>query len=198
MQSIEQNKRFLGLRTFEFIDDNTIKIKHKNWRHQLIYMIDVVALSEKCHHRFLYSKRALTTFIVLFVLSIITYFSPLVELIDLSIWYSLMTSVFFAFTVVMLIALLSSIRHERIFRLQNSKIPVIWLFSGEPNARACKTFIDYIKQRIRYRREFLNLTPQQYSAGELKTLRRLVEDKIIPTKEYERAKKKLLKLSDKH
>jgi len=196
VESLEQNKRFLGLRKFRFTDENTIKIQHKNWRHNLIYMVDVVALGEKCHHRFLYSSRALFVFVVTLALSASIYFSPLVDLLGLQVWHSLIANVFIALSFIALVAWLSSFRHERIFKMQNSKIPVIWIFSGEPNGRACKTFIDYVQKRISHRREFLKLTAQQYSAGELKTLRRLVDDKVIPAKEYERAKTKLLKLSD--
>ncbi len=193
MQSLNQNKRFLGTRKFTFRDDNTLLVEHKNWRHQIQYMVDVVALSDKCGHRFVFSKYALGVFGILLGLTLILHLLSILDAFNHNGAIFHGRNIFIGITFIGLLGIFVSIRHERTFKTRNSNVPVLWIFSSNPDYATCSAFIEKIQQRIQARSEFLDLSEQQQSAGELKTLRRLFDDKIISEKVYEQAKARLLK-----
>lgn len=197
MKSLDQNKIYLGYRRFEFRDNNTLEIEHKNWRHHLKYMIDVVALSDKCGHRVAFSRRAILLFILLLTLTLLLFILQGINALADITAIKIGSYVFIALCVAALGIIIYTTRHERVFKTRHSKVPVIWFYNNLPDKNTCQNFIQYMQERIQTRSEFLGLNEQQQSAGELKTLRRLFENNVIKEEEYESAKKKLLTLSDK-
>jgi len=198
MQSLKQRKYFLGTRKFEFKDKQTLLVQHKNWRQHIQYMVDVVALSEKCGHRFAFSRYALIVFSVMLCITVMFQLLLSFNMLANNEWVQYGRNIFIVLSVINFLGILVSIRHERTFKTRYSKISVMWLFSGKPDQKSCKNFIQQIQKCIHERSKFLDLTLQQQSAGELKCLRRLLDEKIIEKQEYQQAKKRLLRLSDKN
>ncbi len=88
-------------------------------------------------------------------------------------------------------------RHDKVFVSRHSKVPLVRFYNGLPNKKVFKQFIKVVQTEGQRRFEHLKLNLQQQRAGELKTIRRVLEQGGITAKQYDHAKNKLLNLSDK-
>jgi len=193
---LNQKRSFAGERQFRFKDQNTVLVTLKNLKNRKEYLIDLAAIDHKDHRHFVFAKKLLMVFVVFLSASLILYFTPLIELLKLPYkdWF---VSVFVILTLISFILFISFTRIERVFKSRHAKVPLLIFYNGLPNSKEFKSFIEKIKAISKKRFEKLNLDLQQQYAGELKTIRRVMDEGVISQSDYERAKNKLLNKSGK-
>lgn len=189
-----QKRPFAGERSFRFKDSNTLLVTLKKLKKRREYLIDLAAIDPNDKTRFVFAKKPLIAFIIFFNISLVFYLTPLLSMLKLPNpdWY---VSGSVILSLISLIVFISMTRLERFFISRHSKIPLLQFYNGLPNKKDFKKFTQYIQAQSKKRFEHLNLDLQQQYAGELKTLRRVHDEGAITVYQYEKAKKKLLKMS---
>ncbi len=192
---LSQKRPFAGERRFRFKDHNTLLVTLKKLKKRREYLIDLAALDPNAKSRFVFAKKPLIAFFVFFNISLILYLTPVLSILKLPNpdWY---ISASVILTLISLIIFISMTRLERFFISRHSKTPLLQFYNGLPNKNDFKKFIQHIQTQSQKRFEHLNMNLQQQYAGELKTLRRVFEEGAISSHQYEKAKKKLLKMSN--
>lgn len=196
MLELKQKKLFSGERHFSFKDKSTVHVILKSLNKHKEYLIDLAALDPKYRRKFVFAKKSLISFILFFSIGLIFYFSPALSYLELgnTDWF---LSAAVVLCLISLILFLAFTRYERVFVSRHSKTPLIRFYNGLPNKEEFKQFTQFIQSESELRFEKLNLDLQQQRAGELKTIRRMFDEGLMTLSQYDRAKKKLLKLSDK-
>ena len=193
---LNQKRSFAGERQFRFKDQNTVLVTLKNLKNRKEYLIDLAAIDHKDSRHFVFAKKLLMVFVIFLSLSFIMYFSPLIELLELPYkdWF---ISASVILSLISFILFISFTRMERVFKSRHAKVPLLSFYNGLPNNKEFKNFIEQIRAISKKRFEKLNLDLQQQYAGELKTIRRVLDEGVITQSYYDRAKNKLLNQSDK-
>ena len=107
-----------------------------------------------------------------------------------------MMGVFVVINVVALIALLAFfyLSHDKVyFRSQYGKIRLLELENKRPNQQAFTDFINKIVVQINKSKTAKGFDQSKFLAAELKELRRLKDETIVPEESYEKAKKLIFK-----
>lgn len=81
---------------------------------------------------------------------------------------------------------------EKVYYSARSNFPLIKLILRNPDKASYKKFVDQLDMLIENSSEQLNLSDAQRNAGELRMMRRLMEDRIIDARQYETIKSSLL------
>lgn len=192
---LNQKKSFAAERLFRFKDKNTLLVILKNLKNHKEYLIDIAALDPISRSHFVFAIKSLISLILFLNLSLIFYATPALDFLN-------STYQDWALSGVVIIALISFIlftiftRYERVFVSRESKVPLVYFYNGLPNKKEFKKFTQYIETESQQRFEKLALDTQKQRAGEMKTIRRVFDEGVITTSQYEKAKAKLLKLSD--
>jgi hypothetical protein len=103
------------------------------------------------------------------------------------------------FTGIIVIALLTLLlffyrSHDTVyFRSQFGKIRLFELANNNPNKESFRGFIKKVVAQINKSKTAKNMNQSQLLAAELKELRRLKDEKVVPEKSYERAKLQIFK-----
>ena len=192
---LKQKKLFAGERQFRFKDKTTLSVICKTLKTHKEYLIDIVALDPKIKSQFIFAKKPLISFIVFANLSLILSLTSVLDSFP-AIYQSGVVVVTSIFTLISLIAFIVLTRHERIFVSRHSKVPLVRFYNGLPGKKEFKKFVQFIQAESQKRFEHLKLNLQQQRAGELKTIRRIQEQGGLTASQYEKAKNKLLTLSD--
>jgi hypothetical protein len=99
-------------------------------------------------------------------------------------------------TVVALMTLLAFFHQSNdkvIFRSQYGKIRIIELINNNPDKARFRSFITKFIVQINKSRTAGNHTAKKFLANELKQLRRLKDESVIPQEAYEKAKKRIFR-----
>ena len=80
-----------------------------------------------------------------------------------------------------------------VFKSRHAKVPLLDVWTGQPSGKAVKAFVKLLEQRIENAHNHMNLTKEQQITGEIKMLRRLMEENIIQNADYEQARARLMK-----
>ncbi len=193
---LKQNKWFAGERQFRFKDKTTLNIISKTLKNHKEYLIDIVALDPKIKSHFIFAKRPLISFIVFVNISLIFYLTPVLDTLPAA-YKGWLIAAAIILTLVSLIVFMVYTRHDRVFVSRHSKVPLVCFYNGLPDKKSFKLFIQTVQTESQRRFDHLKLNLQQQSAGELKTIRRVLEQGGITARQYDRAKNKLLNLSGK-
>jgi len=192
---LNQKKLFAGERQFSFRDKTTLSVKIKTLKTSCEYLIDVVALDPKMKSNFIFAKKSLISCILFLNISLLFYLTPLLDLFELTnkSWYIAAATIL---SLISFITFLVFTQYERVFIARHTKIPLVRFYNGLPNKKEFKNFINMIQTKSQKRFEHLGLNMQSQCAGELKTIRRIQEQGGLSFSQYEHAKNKLLKFSD--
>ena len=193
---LKQKKLFAGDRQFRFKDKTTLNVVSKTLKTHKEYLIDVVALDPKIKSHFIFAKKPLAGFIIFANLSLIFYLTTVLDFLPLT-YKDWSVAIATILTLVSLIAFMVFTRHDRVFVARHSKVPLVRFYNGLPSKKEFKKFIQAIQTQSQQRFDHLKLNLQQQRAGELKTIRRVQEQGGLTASQYDRAKNKLLTLSDK-
>ena len=181
-----QKTTFFPARHFSLLRGRELEISQSLGRKKQVYKVDLLALrspSEKIVHIawkwWLGSLGCLLVTILLVML-----FSTLkMQVIGLTIG----AIGFLAGAILSLVAWKKGDR-KMVFYSTHSNYPLVSLYLGSPNKKACQQFVDTIETRIDELKQEYNLSKDQELAGELRTLRRLNESGVISMEDYESSK----------
>lgn len=193
---LKQKKLLAGERQFRFKDKTTLNVISKTLKTHKEYLIDVVALDPKIKSHFIFAKKPLVSFIIFANLSLIFYLTTALDFLPLT-YKDWSVAAAIILTLISLIAFMVFTRHDRVFIARHSKVPLVRFYNGLPSKKEFKKFIQAIQAESQQRFEHLKLNLQQQRAGELKTIRRVQKQGGLTANQYNRAKNKLLNLSDK-
>lgn len=82
---------------------------------------------------------------------------------------------------------------RQVFCARNTNIPVFEMAIGKPTKKIFSRFVNELEESIQNYRKQADVPGYKQIKGEIKTLRRLSEQGVVSTQDYERAKKSLLK-----
>jgi hypothetical protein len=85
---------------------------------------------------------------------------------------------------------------KRVFYTAFSRVPLFDILIGKPDRRSYRQFMQDLDMYLQKTRGFMDLNSEKQAAGELRMLRRLASDGLIPQKYYESAKGKMFKLNN--
>jgi hypothetical protein len=86
---------------------------------------------------------------------------------------------------------------KRVYYTAYSKVPLFDILIGKPDYQSYKQFLNMLEGYQQKARSHWNLRVEQQIAGEIRTLRRLASEGVIPKKVYERAKDMLFGMTNK-
>ena len=193
---LKQKKIFAAERRFRFKDKNTLLIIIKSVKMHKEYLIDLVAIDPKLRSHFVFAVKSLISFIIFLNVSLIFSLTSILNFLE-PVIYMWATSAAIILTLVSFIIFIAFTRYERIFVSRQSKVPLIYFYNNLPNKKDFQYFVEHLIDVGQKRFDALGLDLQKLRAGELKTLRRILDEGVITTKQYERAKLSLLQMSDK-
>ena len=189
----EQSHGFRGiLRQLTIFNDNQIyqKIKTKH-RRKYKFRLDLAYLDPRPFKiRFIAWKWLAASF-ALWALEIVMIYMGWWDSSSIN-----MMGVFVVINVVALIALLAFfyLSHDTVyFRSQYGKIRLLELENKRPNQQAFTDFINKIVVQINKSKTAKGFDQSKFLAAELKELRRLKDETIVPEESYEKAKKLIFK-----
>ena len=176
-----------------FIDNRTLRIDTQTSNNNLTYRIDVIALRAKHSHRFAFAWPWLIAAIVLLGL-LLAEISTAFIFPDPASWLAILAKVMLGLLSAICLLVFFKLSHGKyVFKSRHARIPLLDIWTGKPSRKAAKTFVKLLEQRIQKAHDHMNLTEEQQLTGEIKMLRRLAEEGVMPTSVYESAKPKLFK-----
>ena len=185
----EQHSKMRGLyrQTTIFNDSQCYQsVKNKHQR-KYKYRIDLTYLDPKPYRRRKKDWKWLIASLVLMVLDSAIIFGGWFDTASVN-FLGLLIGV----TVVALMTLLAFIHQSSdnvIFRSQFGKVPLVELINNNPDKAQFRSFITKFIVQINKSKTAKGYTASKFLAKELKDLRRLKEETVIPTLAYEKAKK---------
>jgi hypothetical protein len=98
-------------------------------------------------------------------------------------------------TLLGVIMLARSFARKRVFFTAYSKVPLFDILIGKPDKQSYKEFLSLLESHLHKTRSDWNLKAEQQIAGEIRMLRRLANEGVIPQKIYAEAKDKLFAMN---
>lgn len=196
-QTLKQKKWLAGERCFTLKDHNTLVVEIKRLKKRASYALDIAVLKPKPKHHFALAKKSMLAMFVSIVLAYVLLYIPLIDQMPALIQQQLnrdwLLSSFIIIGLVSFILFLTFTQYERVFVARHTQLPLVRMFNGLPDKQTFAAFTDSLHQQSQKRFDSLELSGQKQRAGELKTIRRLVDAGVLSQAQYNHAKKKLLK-----
>jgi len=190
---LKQTKIFSPEYHFCFKDKYTLRVIQKLLNNHKEFMLDLAVIEPELHRRFIWAKKSLSSFILLAMISLYSVTPGNFFNTDFShsfVWLVLLLSII-SFVFVIIFS-----GYQKYFVSREAKVPLVVFYNNVPDKKTFNAFIYYLLQQSSQRFKKLNLSLQMIRAGELKTLRRLLDGRFISQQQYEQAKKKLLTMAD--
>jgi len=102
------------------------------------------------------------------------------------------TSLFISFSLIAFLVTLLKTRDRILFYSKFGRAPVLELMNRKPDRESFKQFLDLLSSHIIKAQHSAGLSPTDSLIMELKELRRLKDETVVPESLYEQAKKKIL------
>lgn len=176
----------------KLVDGRELQVAHNGKKKKKSFSVDILSLQDKSKKVFNIAWKWLAAGIIVFLLML-----ALLKLLPPYLGDN--KNLFLG--VIMLVGLTGSIysffkfwkntSRQQIFYSHNAHVPIVILCAGKPSKKTFSSFIDAIENRIKKFRKHMALDNEKQLTGEMKMLRRLSEDGIISSKDYEKAKAKL-------
>lgn len=185
-----------GIRLFEVFDHRFLRVRQTDGQSPLRdYAMDVAILSangrplHRSDHGWLWAAGAAT--LVLFIdlaVLLLGAASP---------WLLLpLAGLLLVLAIICVTQFLRSRRHLLIFVSRYAAVPLVEILAEQPGAESYNAFITTLSNDIETLASRKDLTASDLRAGELRSLRKLLEQQIITPSAYEDAKQRLLNHAD--
>ncbi|MEJ2140987.1 MAG: hypothetical protein P8Y24_01295 [Gammaproteobacteria bacterium] len=194
--TLVQNRILKRSNRVTFQDNRTLRIDRQNNNKTTSYRIDVIALRPKHTRSFSFAWPWLIGAAVLFALLLIVINSSFV-FSDPGAWQAILTEVVLGILSAVCLFLFIKLSYGKyIFKSRHAKVPLLDIWTGQPSSKAVKAFVKLLEQRIENAHNHMGLSKEQQITGEIKTLRRLTEENVLDSAEYEAARARLMKSFD--
>lgn len=192
-ETLVQNRALKRSNRVTFLDNRTLRIDSQISNKNTSYRIDVIALRVKHTRRFVFAWPWLIAAVLLITLLLAEIATSFI-FPDPGSWLAILVKVIIGLLAVVCLVFFFKLSHGKyVFKSLHAKIPLLDIWTGLPSRKAVKTFVKLLEQRIQKAHDHMNLTEEQQLTGEMKMLRRLAEEGVIPNSVYESAKPRLFK-----
>lgn len=191
-EALVQNRVWKKNNRLTFLDNRTLRIDTQHNNRTTSYRIDVIALKEQPQRSLVIAWPWLIAAVVLTGL--------LLEeiqwqfLFPVESWVSLAAKVAIGILSIACLALFIKFTYSKhLFKTRHAKVPLVEIWAGTPSRKAVNNFIKLMEHRIEKAHSHMNLSNDQQLTGEMKMLRRLVEEGILQQSKYDAARDRLMK-----
>ena len=200
MEKLFQKRLFNGHRKFEIVKQHYLVVTYKSLYGRINnYRLDLLALDPRGRHLV---QLAWPWLIAAGIMGVLAVTSSLLHSWpkDLAWQYGLhtLTSIGAVGAATLIFIFIYRSSFERIYYTRHSDVPLVSLFSNRPDRKQFRQFTKNLETIITDLSERNALSVKDQFAGEMKMLRRLVQEKVITEEAYTEAKNKLFQLSDEH
>lgn len=197
--NLRQQGSYGQQREFQIVNNRNIRIAigNKSKNKNKVFSVPILALAEKRKSR-LHIAWAWFWVAISGVVAFPVYFQlkALLALQTHGMEFAILSVL--AMVVIIGFAMLAlNFSRKRVFTTVYSRVPLFDILIGKPDQRSYREFINTLEGYVQKTHREWNLKVHQQIAGEMRTLRRLANEGIIPQKVYEKAKDKLLAISNK-
>lgn len=193
MDKLFQKRLFNGHREFELVKQRylkmTIQSLHGRVKH---YRLDLLALNPVGQRRIRLAKHWLMASVAAGVLALLM--ALIQSLLQDRSWQQGMQAMALLLTVVTFVLLFFFFyrsKFEWVYMTRHSGIALVRFFNHRPDKSQFKQYIEQLELLIQQLQQTHKLPFEKQLAGEMKMLRRLAQEKILTTTQYEQAKGKL-------
>jgi hypothetical protein len=181
-----------GIRLFEIFDHRFLRVRQTIGRSTpRDYAMDISILSPSGHpehraqHHWLWLAVAAAVLVLTSVTALFLEFANPLTLLPL-------TGMLLAITIICLTEFLRSRRHLLVFDSRYATVPLVELLINQPERDSYAAFVAGLDADIANLLRDKALSPTDLRAGELRSLRKLLEQQIIDNATYQTAKQRLL------
>ena len=191
--TIFQKRTWKGINHLTLREGRNLKVQQSSKLKSVSYMIDLIALDKKS--RRVYSL-AWGWFLTAVIFSLLSYIS--IQYPDLlngvGQYYSLgLTVLVIICTMGCFIFFWLSSSRKQVFYSRHGKVPLFEVWVGQPTGKAFRAYVKLLKEHIQQIQERSSLSEEQQLTGEIKMLRRLVDENVVNKAVYEKTKARLFK-----
>lgn len=195
--NLKQQASYGQQREYQIVNGRNIRIAIGSKARHKVYVVPMLALAEKSkprlHIAWAWLWLAVSGLVAIpAYLFLKTLLGLKTESYDFAILAALVTAVLIG-----CIMLAVNFSRKRVFFTAYSKVPLFDILIGKPDYQSYKHFLTVLEGYLHKTRSFWDLKVEQQIAGEIRMLRRLASEGVIPQKVYEEAKDKLFAISNK-
>jgi hypothetical protein len=195
--TLKQQASYGQQREYQIVNGRNIRIAVGNKSKHKVFVVPMLALAEKSkprlHIAWAWLWLALCGIVAIPVyLMLKTLLGLHSESYDFAILAALVTA-----ALIGCIMLIVNFSRKRVFFTAYSKVPLFDILIGKPDYQSYRHFLTVLDGYLHKTRRYWDLKVEQQIAGEIRMLRRLAGEGVIPHKVYEEAKDKLFSLSNK-
>jgi hypothetical protein len=195
--NLKQQGNYGQQREYQIVNGRNIRIAIGSKSKHKIYTIPMLALAGKSKSRLQIAWGWLWLAVTGFIaIPVYLFGKTLLGLDTRSFDFAILAMLVVAALIGCIMLVVNSSR-TRIFFTAYSKVPLFDILIGKPDYQSYKRFLNVLDGYLHKTREFWGLKIDQQIAGEIRMLRRLASEGVIPQKVYEEAKDKLFALSNK-
>jgi hypothetical protein len=189
--TLNQRGTFARPRHFELLDNRQVRVTLPSGRRTLAYSLDVLALDPTGRRRFTVSWLWLGVLLGGLLVSWLS----LVFLSDLESKVTYFLGLAAGGLIAALGALMffRSLTRRRVFVSRYAHVPLLDLLVNNPDRKRFREFLNRLEESVKSAHSQYDMPKDQRIAGEMRTLRRLSEQNILSSQDYEQAKAKLLR-----
>ena len=192
-ETLVQNRALKRSNRVTFLDNRTLRIDSQTNNQKTSFRIDVIALKLKPSRSYALAWPWLIGAILMLGI-LLAEVSGSFIFPDSGSWQSILVKVALGVLGVVCLVLFFKLSHGKyVFKSRHAKVPLLDIWTGQPSGKAVRAFVQLLEQRIENAYNHMELTKEQQITGEIKMLRRLVEENIIQNADYEPARARLMK-----
>ena len=189
---IKQKNIFGMQRKIELKDKRCLVIHEGMGRTLKHYQVDLLAFANQSRLKLVMARHWLVACLLSLMLLGMVH-GLVAPFMDIAAMLTIINLSGIALAVLFLVLFVFSLRVERVFVSRYAKVPLLSVFVAKPTWKRYRTFIAELEKRITKLTASVNLSDARQRAGELKTIRRLVDENILSRSDYEKAKPLLLR-----
>lgn len=195
--SLKQQGSYGQQREYQIVDGKNIRIAIGSKVRNKVYAVPILALGEKSKPRLHIAWAWLWLAVVgIVAIPVYLFIKTLLGVQNQGYDFAILAALV-VMVLVGCVMLALNFSRRRVFFSAYSKIPLFDILIGKPDYKSYKEFLNSLEGYLQKTRRFFDLRADQQIAGEIRMLRRLAGEGIIPQKVYEEAKEKLFALSNK-
>jgi len=194
--NLRQRGRFGVRREYQIVDGRNLRLTIGKKANIKVYQIPILALADKSRQRLHIAWGWVWLSIAAVAGMPIYLHSKTVLGMRTDAYDTLVLAVLAGLVLLGLAMVILNFSRKRVFYTAFSKVPVFDILVGKPDRRNYRQFMQDLEMYLQKTRGFMDLKSDKQAAGEIRMLRRLASDGLIPQKHYESAKAKMFKLNN--
>ena len=193
--SLQQQGRFGLAQKFQIVNGKEVRISIGAKTKQKVYSVHLLALADESNSKLHIAKGWLYLFSATVLTLLLYYLAKSAFKFTLGFNERLFIVVISLIAFIALVMIVLNTSRRKMFYSRYAKVNLFELVCANPDKHSYDNFLATLHKTLQEARDTWGLKPSQQIAGEMRMLRRLANEGIIPQGRYESAKEKLLALS---